>query len=195
MIAADQGDRALPGGVVPSGDVPFVELVDDVTHEAEVRRRVARRERDGRAGECATWLGVLQDLAERRVAVAVHLGGGRCHRGHLLAVARDHLVLAGEGACTVLLAMGSVRIVRPRPAEGRLVAHGDRPPAEDRTFLEALEQLLPTDPEVVVGLRDLPDTLRGTVSGLGEDVLTLRSLSGGVQVVPSSAIADVTWGS
>lgn len=178
-----------------AGDDALLGFVDASLHDAEVARRTMRREFNDRAGELATWIGALLDLAERRVAVAVHLGGGRCHRGHLAAVGRDHLVLTGEGACTVLVALAAVRLVRPRLDADRGLARGDRPPAEGRTLLEALEGLLPTDPEVVVGIRALPESLRGRVVGLGQDVLTLRTADGGVSLVPHLAIADIAWGS
>lgn len=187
----------LRGGATNSlaRDDALLGFVDASTHDVEVARRTMRREFNDRAGELATWIGVLQDLAERRVAVAVHIGGGRCHRGYLLAVGRDHLVLVGEGGCTVLVAMAAVGLVRPQPATDRVIPRSDRLPAEGRTLLEALEELLPTDPEVVVGIRTLPETVRGRVVGLGQDVLTLRTADGGVSVVPHLAIADIAWGS
>ena len=177
------------------GEDVLVGFVDASTHEAEVARRTMRREFNDRAGELATWIGVLRDLAERRVAVAVHIGGGRCHRGRLIAVGRDHVVLADEGDCTVLVALAAVRLIRPQPAADRVVARSDRRPAEQRSLLEALEDLLPTDPDVVVGIQAVPESLRGRVLSLGQDVLTLRAVDGGVNVVPHLAIADIAWGS
>jgi len=178
-----------------AGDDALLGFVDASTHHAEVARRTMRRELNDRAGELATWIGALQDLAERRVAVAVHIGEGRCLRGCLIAVGRDHLVLAGEGPCTVLVAMATVRLVRPQPATDRVIARSDRSPGEGRTLLEALEELLSTDPDVVVGIRALPEAVRGRVVGLGQDVLTLRTVDGGVNVVPHVAIATIAWGS
>lgn len=177
-----------------AGDEALLGFVDASTQGVEVARRTMRREFNDRAGELATWVGVLQDLAERRVAVAVHVGGGRCHRGRLTAVGRDHLVVVGEGDGTVLVSLAAVQLVRPQPATDRVIARSDRRPAE-RTLLEALEDLLPTDPEVVVGIRALPESVRGRVVGLGLDVLTLRTIDGGVNVVPHLAIGDIAWGS
>ena len=177
-----------------TGPDPFIGFVDAAAQEREVVHRAARRELTDRAGELATWAGTLQDLAERHASVAVQLGSGRCHRGRLRAVARDHLVLVGDGVVTVLVAMPAVRSVRAGTALGRTVPQGDRPPVEDRTLLEALEDLLTHDPEVVMGLRGVPDVVRGRVERLGEDVVTLRTADGGAQVVPDTAVADVAWG-
>jgi hypothetical protein len=173
---------------------PHVELVDVATHEFAVRRRVARRGMVDRSVELADWVGVLGDLAERHVPVSVQLGGGRTHRGRLTAVALDHLVLAADGGTTVFVAMPAVRAIRSGRAPQRRAPSGDRPAADERTLLEALVDLLPHDPHVLLGVRDLPGTIRGRLVGVGEDVLTLRTEDGGTVLFPDAAIADVAWG-
>jgi hypothetical protein len=173
---------------------PLVDLVDGAMHDEVVRRRALRRGIADRAAASATWVGTLRDLAERRSEVTVHLAGGRVHRGRLVAVAVDHLVLADDGLMTVLIATSAVRSLRPQAGGSHAAAQGDRQPGDDRRLPEALEELLVHGIDVVVGLQDVADPVRGTADALGEDILTLTTPAGRAVLVPTRAISDITWG-
>lgn len=179
--------------MVPGSD-PLVGLVDEAMHAEVVRRRNLRRGLADRAAASATWIGTLRDLAEQRVPVAIHLAGGRVHRGRLTAVAADHLVVVGDGAVTVVVAKAAIRQLRPQADLPRHAVQGDRCPGDNRLLPEALEDLLAHGVDVTLGLQDVADTVYGTVETLGEDVLTVRSVDGRLLLVPLEVIADIVWG-
>jgi hypothetical protein len=177
-------------------DASLLRLRDDLAVEgAAVRRQTARDLRD-RAAELATWTGTLRDLAERGDAVVLHLEGGATRRGWLRAIGLDHLAITTEVGGTALVALASVRAVRPEPGVIASAATGDRAGSQDRTLLEAIQAFVLVGDPLVVGVRDVAVPLQGRLLGLGEDVLTLRVATdpGGVAgtvYVPEGAIREV----
>jgi hypothetical protein len=172
---------------------PYVALADEAVHRAAVASRREERDRRDRASELATWLGALRDLAERDVEVSVGCAAGRGHRGRLVAVGPDHLGLRLPTGALVLVALDTVRSVRPEPGHRGGAAMGDREPPADRTLAEVLQDLADRDGTAAIALRDVADPLQGTVLGLGEDVMTLRldTAQRETVLVPLCAIAEL----
>ena len=94
---------------------------------AEVRSDMAARDRArlgalrAHAAEDATLVGVLADLRERAATVVLHTTHGRNHRGEVLLVGPDALVLkvgARDWLVTRLAAVASVRLVGGDPVTG-----------------------------------------------------------------------------
>ncbi len=172
---------------------PYLELADDAAHEAALRSRAESRARLERAERTATWLGTLHDLAERGVEVAVTAASGRRHRGALVGVATDHLALRSGEDRLVLVALDTVRMVRPEPQQRLGSATGDRPPPGDRTLADALDRHVEQRRALTVVLRDVPEPLRGQPVAIGEDVLSLRLTVGDPATVllPVAAVVEV----
>ena len=172
---------------------PYLDLADDASLRMAINARSEERARQDRAADLATWVGTLRDLAERRVPVVVRTGHGRTHRGVLAAIGVDHLAVRSVNGSLVLVAMDTVRLVRPDPSVVAPAAMGDREVPHDRTIAEELEFLVERAHVVAVVVRGLPDPLRGEVAGLGEDVLTLGGVGAdrGTIYLPLAAIAEL----
>lgn len=172
---------------------PFVELTDRAALRDAVTERGRERDRRDRAVEVATWQGTLRDLAERETHLAIRTAGDRVHRGVLIAIGVDHLAVRLANDTTLLIADDTVRSVRPEPGSVAPVAMGDRERSQDRTLAEALAIVIEDRPDVVVALRDAADPVGGTVVGLGEDVVTIRTTAGdrAVTYLPLSAIREI----
>lgn len=173
---------------------PYLALADEAALRAAVASRLEERDRRDRAAELATWIGTLRDLAERGVRVSIACTSGRTHRGVLVAVALDHVGVELDSGSVVLLALDTLRAVRPEPGQPAPAAMGDRDerPA-DRTLAEVLTDLAERDGEVAIVLRDVTEPLQGEVLGLGEDVLTLRTSGSGRDTVyvPLAAVSEL----
>jgi hypothetical protein len=157
------------------GADPYLALVDEAAHRAAVDARIAEREHHAFATRLATWVGVLRDLAEARAPVAIGTVSRGCRDGTLVAVGLDHVVLQLPHGSVALIALDEVTTLRPGPGARGPVATGARERPQDRTLVEALERLV-VHGEVLVGVNGTTGPFRGTVLGLGEDVLTLRLL-------------------
>ncbi len=177
----------------PHGPDPYLGLLDLATHRDAVRSRSTARAHHAVAAQLATWTGSLHDLAESRRSATVRTISGGVRRGTLTAVGLDHLVLSSPDGALVLIALGEITLVRPDPSTyPPTVATGDRGRSQDRTLLEALEVLMETR-DVVIAVRGSAEPLRGRVTGIGEDVVTLRLAGSDHAVVylPAGAIAEV----
>lgn len=174
-------------------DDPFLALADDAAHRAAVASRREERDRRDRASELATWAGTLRDLAERGLRVSLACAAGRSHRGTLSAVGPDHVGLRLANGALVLLALDTVRAVRPEPGSRQAAVMGDRPVPAGPTLAEVLQDLVERDGAAAVTLREVTEPLRGTVLGLGEDVMTLRldTALHETVIVPLNAIAEL----
>jgi hypothetical protein len=188
-------DGEGPSGAQPHD--PYVELRDAAVLQRAVEERVAGREHRDRALELATWTGTLRDLAERGTSVVVALEDGLAHRGRLLAVGVDHVALALDAGGVGLLALDAVRSVRPEPGTAAGGAMGDRARSQDRTLIEAVDLHRSEHRELTLGIRGAMHPIRGSVVGLGEDVLSLRVSDAtvgaypGVVYLPTAAIREV----
>jgi hypothetical protein len=157
----------------PSGQDPFVDLTDDAAHQAAVRARSDRRMARTRAGESATWVGTLHDLAERRAPVVLTVGAVRL-AGTLTAVGADHVVLRTSVGEQVWLRIAAVRSLAPDPATGAGPVAGHRDTAPSAELADLLDHAAEQRCTVRVFVRDVAEPIRAHVEAVGEDLLTLR---------------------
>jgi hypothetical protein len=137
----------------------------------------------------ATWVGLLVDLAERNAAVSVTAGGTRL-TGCVIGVGRDFFVLEPAAGRPVLVSTGAATSVSALPEEpANSPAAGDRRPALDLSLLSAFDALAEERAPVAVCAGDT--TFEGELVSVGEDVITLRSMSAQRRLVhlPSAAVA------
>ena len=175
---------------------PYLDLADESSHEAAVAARATERELRDRAAELAGWAGTLRDLAEAATTVTVRSRSGRVHRGELVAVAEDHVALRLPGGQLLALAGRAVVSVRPEPTSRAAPAMGDRERSQDRTLLEVLDRAAGERRRVALCLDGATDVVQGTLTAVGEDVVTLR-LDGpdrDVLYVRAGAILEVVTG-
>lgn len=153
---------------------PLVDLTDDELVARAIRERESTRRGTQRQTEVATFLGTLLDLSERRTSLTLHTASGRNHHGELVAVARDHVRLRLTDGTVLLTRHDAVTAVRPDPAGHTADAQGDREATTDGGLLEHLADLVHERPDVAVVVRGTGDLLRGRLTAVGEDVVTIR---------------------
>lgn len=124
------------------------------------------------AGESATFTGVLRDLAERASAVVLDGPGGRQHRGRLVAVAGDFVVLERVDGGTTLLRNDALAAVRELDGGGPVL--DDRPAVVAQDFAGALATLAADRPRVLLVTRDGTLTA-GELREVGLDLAVLRA--------------------
>lgn len=137
----------------------------DERADARGRERVLRQA----AGESATLLGTLLDLAEAGTPVTIRTTDGRSQHGAIRLVGADFLALDGD----VWIATVAVASVRPGPGGHHPPAGGDRSPATDLRLVEALARLAPERPRLALVVEG-GDIVAGELRSVGADVVTLR---------------------
>jgi len=156
----------------------------DEAAAARARERWLRQQ----AGEEATLVGVLLDLAERGTAVVVESAGGRRQRATITAVAEDFCALRTDQGGDALVAYAGVDSVAPLDD---VASSGDRPRALDMTLIEAIAVMAAERPRVLVVARD-GTSRAGELTSVGRDVVTMRTDGTPRHVyLPVSAIAEV----
>lgn len=175
----------------PPSDDPFVRLTDEGRLADAIRDRSEERELRQQQSEFATFAGTMRDLAEAHQHVTVRSASGRSYQGPLLAVAVDHLVIAGGSDRTIHIAVDQVTAVQLDPTGVGSVAAGDRGAAQDRTLDEVLADALEDRPIVVIVTRGDGEAHRGRLLAVGEDVVTLRVPGAGARYLPSTALSEV----
>ncbi|HEX9993898.1 MAG TPA: hypothetical protein VGB14_13295 [Acidimicrobiales bacterium] len=175
----------------------FVERLERWAAEARVTEAASARARERwlrqQAGEDATVVGTLVDLAEREATVVVRTREGRRHRGRVTAVAADFVVVAPDTGGVVLVAARSLATFSEAGPGGGRPAGGDRPPAVDVTLAVALAGLAAERPAVAVVAAGVGEPVRGDLVGVGVDLLTVRP-DGAPRSpvhVPVAAVAEV----
>ncbi len=151
----------------------------DARVELAARRRARERWLRQQAEEEANFAGVLLDLGEKGVEVALHTRAGRVHRGRVGVVGADfvgllppHGASAGGGAGEVLVALDGVSSVR--------LGAGDRPVTGDRvvasrlSLAEVITGLAAEREKVVLVLADGGEAVTGTLQSVGQDVVVVR---------------------
>lgn len=141
--------------------------------EAAAAARARRGGLGDRLADSATWLGTLVDLAERDGLVVLATTAGRVHRGRIMTIGRDVVVVAPAGetdnARQVVIRISALVWVRPDQA---LAATGARV-GGGFDFAHLLGDLSADRPEVVVICRGAAEPLRGTLRAVGDDVVTI----------------------
>lgn len=158
-----------------------------VVASAERRRREHWLGRQ--ASEEASLVGVLVDLAEGGVPVALQVRSGRAHHGRIEVVGADFVVVGRDEQPDVVVVTAAVLAVR-RADDGRRA--GLRPLAPGQTFVNLLENLCGRREHVVLVTGDAC-TVAGTMWSLGRDFVTVRPEEGGraTTYVPVDAIEEV----
>ena len=147
-------------------------LVADAVAEESARERAQTRRLRQIAEEEATFLGVAVDLAERGAVVVARTSSGRTHRGKVLAVGRDFLVLRDGGGPPAFVPVAALSSLRPQPGAASLDTAGGRPASLSVGLAALLVGLSADRPRVqVTAVGDEP--VAGVLRSVGVDVLTL----------------------
>jgi hypothetical protein len=154
---------------VPERD-PWVELLD----EGRVREAGAARARwrwlRQAAGEDASVVGTLVDLAERSADAAVATVAGRVHRSVVAAVGADVVVLRPPSGALLLVPLSAVAWVRPGAPPPPA---GTRPAPAGPCLLDLLALAAERGDRVALTLAG-GTTVTGRLEGVGTDVLRVR---------------------
>lgn len=178
-------DAEDAGGV---GDADLRAFTDDTRASIEAAERRRRTSLHQQATEEGTFAGILLDLAERTVPVAVGTTGGRTLRGAIAAIGRDVIALRAANGAVALVAIRALATVRAEP--GSVPSIGDRVLDETTTLLGHLAGLAPDRP--TVSIRTVTgETVAGTLRTVGLDVLVVRVESTASVYVAGAAISDV----
>ena len=197
----DAGDAPLFGagrGRVGSGGLTarLERWAGDARVDEAARRRARERWLLQSAEEGGTLAGVLADLAERGVAVALRTSAGRRHGGTVRAIGADFVALDAEASGEVAVALAAISSVRTRP--GHAPPAGDRPVHSDLRLADLLAGLAAERERALVVSVDGGDAVAGTVRAVGRDVVVVRVDGDGLSVatayVPLAAVGEVVVG-
>ena len=126
------------------------------------------------SSEESTFAGVCLDLAERGVQVVARTVAGRTHRGRIVTVARDFVIVRAEGGPPVVLAAHALASVRMGPGEREGTSPSDRPPALDSALAAVLAGVAPERPRVQVLSAGDDQPVTGELRTGGRDVAGVR---------------------
>lgn len=156
---------------------PLVGVADHVRVRDAIAERTRQRDLTREAVESATLLGTMRDLAERQAGVTLTTATGRSHRGSLVAVSTDHVVVSTPSRHLVHVRLGTVVVVRPDPDSRAPLPQGDRRPPQDKYLLERCAEWVADRPALGVAITGVRELLRGRLVSVGDDVVAL-SLDG-----------------
>lgn len=157
--------------------------------DAAVAARRKRRELGRQAGESATFVGTLTDLAERRTTVTITASTGRLHAGRITAVGDDFVALDGDHLTTLLPLRSIVGVMA---AGDDAASVDDRSPARAAGLAAMLAELAVDRPRVTVR-GSSGDPISGCLVDVGIDVARLRpDGQPGVVYVALPSLAEVS---
>jgi hypothetical protein len=161
----------------------------DARVDEAARLRARERWLRHQAEEEGSLAGVLADVAERGAAVALHVRGGRRHRGEIAALGSDFVALRSVGA-DLIVALHAVTSVRTLPGEATTI--GDRSTGTSHRLVDVLAGLAVERAAVVLVLAD-GDAVAGVAVSVGQDVVGVRVVGGAAVTayVPVGAIVEV----
>jgi hypothetical protein len=170
----------------------------DLRIDEAVRLRARERWLAQQVTEEATLAGVLTDLAERGVGVALQLRSGGAERGRVRVVGADFVALAVPGGAggqvaEVIVALREVGAVRTLPGEP--LSAGENAVACRLTLSEVIIGLAAERQRVVLGLSGSREVVAGTLLSVGQDVVVVRGDGAGTPAtayVAMEAIAQVS---
>jgi hypothetical protein len=183
-MGMDDDDR----GAADTMDEPALEkwLAEVRTDEAaRARSRVGALK--AHAAEDATIVGVLADLLEREATVLLTTTHGRRHRGEVLIVGPDAVVLRlaeREWLVTRLATVASVRMV------GGDAVNGESPPSTTSRFSRILGAA--AHPGEWLRLSVGGEVLAGTVVTISSDIAILRLENGDLSYVNLDAVEEAS---
>jgi hypothetical protein len=189
--SADDPDEAAPiAGLLGDGLAARIDRwAADARVDEAARLRAQERWLRHQAEEEGSLAGVLADVAERGAAVAMHVRGGRRHRGEVAALGSDFVALRSAGA-DVIVALAAMTSVRTLPGEASTI--GDRSIATSHRLVDVLAGLAAERAAVLV-LADGDEAVAGVLRSVGQDVVGVR-VAGGAAVtayIPVGAIVEV----
>jgi hypothetical protein len=149
----------------------LTEMLDESTVDERASTRSAQRWSRQVDEEEATWIGTLVDLAEQRKTVGLSTSTGQNHRVVIDAVGPDVVVAHRVDSSSLYLRIESIELLT---GAGRPAAAGTSAGA-GASFHELLFGLSADRPTVSVTTRS-GRVVHGTLTAVGSDVLTIRSL-------------------
>jgi hypothetical protein len=171
-------DDALrnPDGIVAPSGASLASRLDAWLADARVEGSADARARErwlrSAAAADASLAGVLLDLAERRITVAVTVSGGRRHRGRIGVIGGDFVSLCTETGAEVLVARGAITAVRTAPHVDE--ALGERTVTTELRLADVLAELGTDRTRVLLVPSDGADAVAGELRAVGQDVVTVR---------------------
>jgi hypothetical protein len=189
--ADDPGEAATVAALLGDGLAARIDRwAADARVDEAARLRARERWLRHQAEEEGSLAGVLADVAERGRLVALHVRGGRRHRGEIAALGSDFVALRSAGA-DVIVTLPAVTSVRTLPGEAPTI--GDRSIGTSHRLVDVLAGLAAERAAVLLVLADGDEAVGGVVLWVGQDVVGVR-VAGGAAVtayVPVGAIVEV----
>jgi hypothetical protein len=189
--ANDPGEAAIVAGLLGDGLAARIDRwAADARVDEAARLRARERWLQHQAEEEGSLAGVLADVAERGAPLALHVGGGRRHRGEVRALGSDFVALRSAGA-DVLVALAAVTSVRTLPGEASAI--GDRSIATSLRLVDVLVGLAAERAAVLLVLADGDDAVAGALRSVGQDVVGVRlaGATAATAYIPVKAIIEV----
>jgi hypothetical protein len=189
--ADDPGEAAVVAGLLGDGLAARIDRwAADARVDEAARLRARERWLRHQAEEEGSLAGVLADIAERGASVALHVRGGRRHRGEVAALGSDFVALRSAGT-DVIVALPAVTSVRTLPGEASTI--GDRSVGTSHRIVDVLAGLAAERAAVVLVLADRDEAVAGVVLWVGQDVVGVRVAVGAAVTayVPVGAIVEV----
>jgi hypothetical protein len=189
--ADDPGEAAAVARLLGDGLAARIDRwAADARVDEAARLRARERWLRHQAEEEASLAGVLADVAERGTSVALHVRGGRRHRGEVAALGGDFVALRSAGG-DVIVALPAVTSLRTLPGGASTI--GDRSTGASHRLVDVLAGLAAERAAVSLVLADGDEAVAGVVLWVGQDVVGVR-VAGGAAVtayVPVGAIVEV----
>jgi hypothetical protein len=198
--AGDAWEDAVktPDGLLTGGAPSLAARLDAWLADARVEGSADARAREhwlrAAADADATFAGILLDLAERGVGIAVATVAERRHQGVVQVLGADFLALRSATGAEVLLALASVASVRTAPAAG--VSAGERVVTTDLRLSDVLAELAVERARVRLVVLDGREAVTGELRSVGQDVVTVRTHgeAPATAYVRIAAVAEVVLG-
>jgi hypothetical protein len=188
--ADDSGESPIAPGLLGEGLTARIDRwAADARVDEAARLRARERWLRHQAEEEGSLAGVLTDFAERGAPVALHVRGGRRHRGEVRALGSDFVALRSADT-DVIVALAAVTSLRTLPGEAATI--GDRSIATSLSLVDVLTGLAAERAAVLLVLAGGDDALAGVLGPVGQDVVSVR-LAGaaGTAYVPVGAIVEL----
>ena len=189
--ADDVGEAATVAGLLGDGLAARIDRwAADARVDEAARLRARERWLRHQAEEEGSLAGVLADVADRGASVALHVRGGRRHRGEVAALGSDFVALRSAGT-DVIVALAAVTSVRTLPGEASTI--GDRSIATSHRLVDVLAGLAAERAPVLLVLADGDEAVAGALRSVGQDIVGIR-VAGGAPVtayVSVGAIVEV----
>jgi hypothetical protein len=189
--ADDVGEAATVAGLLGDGLAGRIDRwAADARVDEAARLRARERWLRHQAEEEGSLAGVLADVADRGASVALHVRGGRRHRGEVAALGSDFVALRSAGT-DVIVALAAVTSVRTLPGEASTI--GDRSVATSHRLVDVLAGLAAERAPVLLVLADGDEAVAGALRSVGQDIVGIR-VAGGAPVtayVSVGAIVEV----